>query len=401
MDANQREWHERVVVGGLILHCEKFWTNLPVELEPRHFHHDLRKRIFRTVGQLKSMGAEVDMASIYDHGKFFGGDTARLAALTDDLTDVIPFWSLTPSRVSASAYRLVQVELEQKLAQEFEKEARRLGRGDGDLQKLISVAMSHISSGPKKRTGPIPLTKIPPTVQRPGWPMPWDDMEIKGVVLQPGHLAILGARTSRGKSHLGMQIGRSGAAKGYLTAYLTGIDLEPEELRDRQQDIVENDELLLLDAVKPEEVYSRITWFAKFMRVKWIVLDYIQCLFPPIPKWSKFDSVGRFALELKALARELDIGILALAQLARRAEGRGKKIIMPSMADLKYSGEMEEIADHVWLVHYPDGNELNNIELLIAKNRHGPSRQVVKLLADWEHGRALPRADQTDEDIPF
>jgi len=106
-----------------------------------------------------------------------------------------------------------------------------------------------------------------------------------------------------------------------------------------------------------------------------LFLDYIQRIKPRDRSIPKHEQVGEIVLGLKELARELDIPVIALAQVNREVEKRVNK--RPQMGDLKHSGEIEQEADTVILlyrdeVYNEDSSEKGAVELIIDKNRHGP-----------------------------
>ena len=89
-------------------------------------------------------------------------------------------------------------------------------------------------------------------------------------------------------------------------------------------------------------------------------------------------QVTEISRSLKALARELDVPVLALSQLSRAVEQRGGK---PRLSDLRDSGSIEQDADVVAFIHredkYKDEDERTNIaEILIEKHRNGPTGSI-------------------------
>jgi replicative DNA helicase len=111
--------------------------------------------------------------------------------------------------------------------------------------------------------------------------------------------------------------------------------------------------------------------------IDFVIIDYIQLI--KASGASRHLEVGRISRELKALARNLNIPVIALAQLSRAVENRPSK--RPQLSDLKESGDIEQDADVVSFLYRPEyygiekdenGKSLEGItELLTKKNRHG------------------------------
>jgi replicative DNA helicase len=118
--------------------------------------------------------------------------------------------------------------------------------------------------------------------------------------------------------------------------------------------------------------------------IKLIALDYLQLVQPEPGRKTRQEEVSGISRRLKGLARELQIPVLALAQLNRapedRADGR------PRLSDLRESGAIEMDADVVMLLHQPklekagagaDGPaDTAVVELILAKQRNGPTGEV-------------------------
>jgi len=111
--------------------------------------------------------------------------------------------------------------------------------------------------------------------------------------------------------------------------------------------------------------------------VRLLVVDYLQLLRPENPKEPRYLQVGASAKRLKELAREAGVAVLCLAQLNRQAENRPDG--MPRLSDLRDSGEVEQDADVVLLLHRLDTDEMasiHRVDLVVAKQRNGPTGTV-------------------------
>lgn len=110
-----------------------------------------------------------------------------------------------------------------------------------------------------------------------------------------------------------------------------------------------------------------------------IYLDYLQRIKHENPKIPRHEQVGDIAMRLKELARELDIPVVALAQVSRKVEARENK--RPDMGDIKDSGTIEQEADSILTiyrdeVYNEDSNDKGTAEINFKKNRHGGTGMI-------------------------
>ena len=114
--------------------------------------------------------------------------------------------------------------------------------------------------------------------------------------------------------------------------------------------------------------------------LKLIVIDYLQLMSSGKKVESRQVEVSEFSRQIKLLAKELDVPIVALSQLNRGPEQRADK--RPMMSDLRESGSIEQDADIVMLLHREDVYEKESprageADIIVAKHRNGPTRDVV------------------------
>jgi replicative DNA helicase len=110
--------------------------------------------------------------------------------------------------------------------------------------------------------------------------------------------------------------------------------------------------------------------------LKGIVVDYLGLISDVQSSGrSRYEAMTLVSGQMKALAKDLNVPVVCLAQLNRNVEGR--KDSAPVMADLRDSGSIEQDADVVMLLHRKasvtaaDPNLLNVLQVIVAKNRHG------------------------------
>ena len=117
-----------------------------------------------------------------------------------------------------------------------------------------------------------------------------------------------------------------------------------------------------------------------------IVVDYLQLMQPPQTRrdGNRAVEVGEISRGLKVLAKEMDMPVLALSQLSRAVEMRGKK--RPMLSDLRESGSIEQDADIVMFIdrsmdeaeaESDDRPDWGTAELIVAKHRNGPTRDIT------------------------
>lgn len=113
--------------------------------------------------------------------------------------------------------------------------------------------------------------------------------------------------------------------------------------------------------------------------LKLVVIDYLQLIEPENRRDPRQEQVAQISRRLKFLARELNIPVIALAQVNRASEDRQDH--KPRLSDLRESGSIEQDADTCMMLHRPgkfDGTQDDNIlEIIVAKQRNGPTGEIT------------------------
>jgi len=127
--------------------------------------------------------------------------------------------------------------------------------------------------------------------------------------------------------------------------------------------------------------------------VQMIMVDYLQLMRGRNAE-NRVQEVTEISWGLKALAKELKIPVVTVAQLNRSVEQRGTGL--PQLSDLRESGSIEQDADVVMFLYRPDEDNRNEINLVIAKHRNGPTG-VVPLYFRGEQTRFFEQTAKENE----
>jgi len=224
---------------------------------------------------------------------------------------------------------------------------------------------------------------------------------------RPGALYIIGARPAVGKSVVAVNMAYQLAASGAVSFH--SLEMSKREIISRlfasvcsvSMDHLERRELTPLDwdriaknrhlverpiaiADKSGQTLTDIRAFARQVGKKQplgaIVVDYLQLMQDTERGRNRYESVTAISNGLKILARDLDVPVIALAQLNRGIEGR--KDNAPGLSDLRDSGAIEQDADVVILLNREQApgdaeDEKNMMILHVAKNRHGKTGHLA------------------------
>jgi replicative DNA helicase len=234
------------------------------------------------------------------------------------------------------------------------------------------------------------------------------DLDERTAGLQNSELIIIAARPSVGKTAFALNIARHVVVEDKLPIFFVSLEQSRIELAERMlcaQARVDSHRLRKgnlggddmsrvieagdrLNAVRlfiddsPGQSMLRIAANARRLKlregIRAVIIDYLQLIEPDNRRDSRQEQVSVISRKLKFLAKELDVPVLALAQLNRGVEDRQEH--KPRLADLRESGSIEQDADTVMLLNRPEmydpGKDPGLIEIIIAKQRNGPTGEV-------------------------
>jgi len=387
---------ERLILGTLIDGGDI--DRLGLKLTPNHFSAKSRD-IYTTILSLVDRGIKPDIVSVSSEST---ASTAEVATLTN---------STAPSDANLEFYV-------EKLMFEWQRESTdRIARQtladiDGDIAEVMDTALSRIEKVRESADGEkdIDMPELAEILSKeaeyrlrhPDEPLGIDlsirflDLRTKG--FEPGESWIVGARTSMGKSALLQFIANNIARRGTpvsivsmemtkqeigyrLAAQISGINQQNLKVPQTQSQLETAKEAYQKLGKLPLHIIARsrmsVTELKSVVRAevrrhgtRVVFLDYLNLVDADDRTLQRYLQIQEISRALKQLALELEIAIMSACQLNRHAEGQ-----RPTLADLRESGDLEQDADVVLLMHREkdsDGLLVDRTQIIIAKQRNGP-----------------------------
>src|SRR5690606_36652214 len=242
-----------------------------------------------------------------------------------------------------------------------------------------------------------------------GIPTGFTDLDEVTNGLHPGQMIIIAARPGIGKSTLGLDFARACSIKHGMTSAIFSLEMSRTEIMmrllsaetkvrladmragrmtdddwtrlARRMSDLDHAPLFIDDSpnLTMMEIRAKARRLKQRNDLKLIVVDYLQLMTSGKRVESRQQEVSEFSRQLKLLAKELEVPVVAISQLHRGPEQRTDR--KPRLADLRESGSLEQDADVVLLIHRPDAWERDapragEADLILAKHRAGPTTTV-------------------------
>jgi replicative DNA helicase len=414
---------EESVLGAMLL-SETAIGAVTEILDASDFYRGSHGTIYRAMLGLWSKGEPVDAITLAkeleERGELeqIGGSSrvAELAALVPAAANVDHYAQIV--KESATLRALIQAG----------QEIARLGRERiGETTELVDRAEQIVFDLSQERIrgdfahiGPLltesfeRITKLYEAgVDVTGVPSGFRELDRLTSGLQPGNLVILAARPSMGKSALALCVAANLGVRSSIPVALFTLEMSKAEVTQRlmcseakvESNRVRSGKLTqedwprltaACDKLMKAPIYVDDTGSITMMELRskarrlkarepalgMIIVDYLQLMTSGSTAENRVQEVSQISRNLKVLARDLDVPILALSQLSRAVEQRHDK--RPILSDLRESGSIEQDADLVLFVYrdeYYNGEESDSqgvAELILAKHRNGPT-DAVKL----------------------
>ena len=416
---------EKSVLAACMLNQEAI-EEVATKLSPNNFFRPAHRIIFSSMLDLYMRHIPIDQISLAEnlHGKGqleAAGNKSYLVELADNTfaltnwrshADIVKRTSIlrdliyASTQINALAYDAPDdlaavVEESEKIL--FNVTEQRVSSDFAKMDTLLTEAFEEIAKLAEQKNS------------LAGVPTGFKDVDALFHGLRGGDLIILAARPGIGKSAFALNVAVNAAKAGTTVAFLS-LEMSASQLaqrilcseahvnlsRLRAGNITEADWGAIADA---SNTLSKINLFiddtpalsvfdlrAKARRELrgcesgLIIVDYLQLMQPTTTRrdGNRAVEVGEISRSLKVLAKEMNMPVIALSQLSREIEKRGKK--RPMLSDLRESGSIEQDADIVMFIDRSIDEEeaesagrpaLGTAELIVEKHRNGPTRKIT------------------------
>lgn len=406
---------EMAVIGSMLMSMDAISVSCE-HLSADSFYKDAHRKIFEAVVGLYTNNKAVDLVTLTDVLRKEGVlDQVGGASYLTSLVNAVP--------TAANINHYVHIVKEKSILRSLISNATRIVsmcyETDGNIDEVVDNAEKFIFEVSDKRihTSYLHLKEIVKNsietidtlyqkkAHVTGVPTGYIDFDIKTAGLQPSDLVIVAGRPSMGKSAFALGIAEYAGVIENVPTAIFSLEMSKEQLVQRMlcsharvdAHKVRTGYLSASDwprltaaagklseapifiddspGISVMELRAKARRLKAHHDIKLIVLDYMQLMRGTAGIESRQQEISEISRSLKALARELDVPVVAISQLSRAVESRTDH--RPQLSDLRESGAIEQDADVVVLIlreeyYNPTPDNQGKAEAIIAKQRNGP-----------------------------
>ncbi|MBI5651455.1 MAG: replicative DNA helicase [Chloroflexi bacterium] len=427
---------EQAVLGGLLIDPDAIIKIAPI-VRAEDFYLEKHAWIFEAALALHERREPIDFLSVIaELDRRTKLNDAGGAAYITALINAVP----TAVHVEHYAHLVEQVATQRKLISAAGQIAGMAYDGSEDIETLIDRAEESIFAVAQRRMSR-DLIPIRVAVDRfldhldyvqkhqgeiLGVPSGFSDLDKLLGGFQPSDLIIIAGRPGSGKTSFALSLMQNAAKDYHKRVALFSLEMSAEQLVQRlvsSMAVIDSQSLRLgritdddypklvqatgelsetnifIDdsaALTPIEIRAKARRLQSEFGIDMLIIDYLQLMTVRGNIQNRVQEVSQISRQLKELARELNVPVIALSQLSRAVESRDDH--RPQLADLRESGSIEQDADVVvfiyrektyyptlekWQAKHPNKPYPENIaEIIVAKHRHGPTKDLQLLFID-------------------
>ncbi|MCD6163388.1 MAG: replicative DNA helicase [candidate division Zixibacteria bacterium] len=431
---------EQSVLGAMLLSKDAIDSAIEL-LNERYFYRPAHRKIFKVIADLYDRNEPADLVTVSEELANRGqlediGGRAYLAGLTE----------ASPSIANVGYHSKIVLDKAtlNSLIGAANTILSRVYDQTQDVDDLLDSAEQEIFSikEDKMKSGAVPISDVLhetfKTIESyserkgnlTGVPSGFIDLDNLTSGFQKSDLIIIACRPSVGKTAFSLNIAEHVAVENKIPVLLFSLEMSKEQIAQRLLcsrarisshlvrigKLADNQWTNLSIAVGPlseapiyiddTPVLSVLEMRAKARRLKsrenlgLVVVDYLQLVQEPRHSESRQQAISYISRSLKAMARELKVPIIALSQLSRQIEMRGKDA-KPQLSDLRESGALEQDADVVIFIHRPRDDEGHwgpEAEIMLSKQRNGPTGTIdLTFIKDYARFELVDRFHEYSE----
>jgi replicative DNA helicase len=410
---------EQSVLGSMLLDKEAVAVAIE-QLKGEDFYSDAHKEIFEAILILYDRGKPIDLVTLVEELRQRGTlDAVGGVAYVTDLSMAVPSTANIQHYVNIVEEKCIL----RRLIQASNEILKVSYEGQQELELILDLAEKMIFNISQKRTtqGFEPIKEILLTAYEKieelsknkgkitGVPTGFKDFDLKTSGLNPSDFVLVAGRPSMGKTSFVLNIAQYAAIHANIPVGIFSLEMAKDQLvqrmlsseanvelqKIRTGDLTESEWIKLVQSARPlsqapifidDTPGLTVTQMrSKARRLKMehglgmIIIDYLQLMSGSGRVENRQQEISEISRSLKALARELQVPVVTLSQLSRAPEARTDH--RPMLSDLRESGAIEQDADLVAFLYRdeyynPDTEKKNIAEVIIAKQRNGPTGTV-------------------------
>lgn len=416
------ELAERSVLGGMMLSKDAI-ADVVERIRPADFYRPAHEMVYDAILNLYGKGEPADAVTVSAELDRTG-ELRRIggAPYLHTLIETVP--------TAANAGYYAEIVADKAILRRLVQAGTRIvqygyaGADGQDVADVVDRAQSEVYEVTERRASEdyVPLDELlQPTMDEIdaiasrgglslGVPTGFADLDAVTHGLHPGQLIIVAARPGVGKSTIAMDFLRSCSIKHGMASAMFSLEMSKSEivmrlmsaearvkLADmrggtmtdddwtrlaRRMGEISNAPLFIDDSpnLTMMEIRAKARRLKQRDELKLVVVDYLQLMTSGKKVESRQQEVSEFSRQLKLLAKELSVPVVAVSQLNRGPEQRTDK--KPQVSDLRESGSIEQDSDMVILLHRPDAFERDDprageADIILGKHRNGPTATIT------------------------
>ncbi|OPG09373.1 replicative DNA helicase [Streptomyces sp. GKU 895] len=411
---------EQSVLGGMLLSKDAIADVVEV-IKGHDFYKPAHETIFQAILDVYAKGEPADpitiAAELTKRGEInkIGG-----ASYLHTLVQTVP--------TAANAEYYAEIVHERAVLRRLVEAGTRITQmgyaADDDVDEIVNRAQAEIYAVTEQRTSEdyLPLGDIMEgaldeieaigsrTGEMTGVPTGFTDLDSLTNGLHPGQMIVIAARPAMGKSTLALDFARAASIKNNLPSVIFSLEMGRNEIAMRllsaearvalhhmRSGTMTDEDWTRLARRMPEvsaaplyiddspnlsmmEIRAKCRRLKQRNDIKLVIIDYLQLMQSGKRSESRQQEVSDMSRNLKLLAKELEVPVIALSQLNRGPEQRTDK--KPQVSDLRESGSIEQDADMVILLHREDAYEKESprageADIIVGKHRNGPTATIT------------------------